>query len=159
MPVSLQKNPCSAPGYVYTTLIQFPLWAQLSPGLIGDTGESVCVLQDLTVQRENQARQRVGPQNRPLNENHNETSLYIDQKGSVKKADNTFCVGKDVGQPECSHVAGECEKWYKNVTKSVTISYKSKHVTVLDPAIPLLRVSQEKGKHMTTQRLVPKHTQ
>lgn len=136
-----------------------PLGAQLSAGLTGDTRESVRVLKNLTVQREDQERQRVGPQNRHLHENHNETSLYIDQKSSVRKADNTFCVGKDVGQPELSHVAGECEKWYNHFTESVTISCKSKHATVLDPASPLLRVSQEQGKHMATQRLVPKRIQ
>lgn len=55
------ENPSSASGYVCSTLTQFLLWVQLSAGLIGDTSESVCVLENLTVQREGQVRQRVGP--------------------------------------------------------------------------------------------------
>lgn len=62
----------------------------------------------------------------------------------MKKADDTFCVGKDVDQLELSHIASESVKWYNHFTKGVTISHKSKHVTVLDPATPLLSVSQKK---------------
>ena len=53
-----------------------------------------------------------------------------------------------------SHIAGENVKWYNHFTKGVTVSPKSKHITVLDPAIPPLNISQEKRKHMSTQRLV-----
>lgn len=55
-----------------------------------------------------------------------------------------FCVGKDVGQLGLSHIASESVKWYNHFTRGVTISYKSKHVTVLNPAIPLLSISQKK---------------
>lgn len=60
-----------------------------------------------------------------------------------------FCVGKDVGQLGLSRIASESVKWYNHFTRGVTISYKSKHVTVLNPAIPLLSVSQKKKKMKT----------
>lgn len=75
------------------------LWAQLPAGLLGETRVSVYVPEDLTVKREGWVRQRVGPQNRPLNENH-EISLYT---CTAHKANPTFCVGKDVGHLELTH--------------------------------------------------------
>lgn len=41
------------PGYLCSTLTTFLLWVQLCAGLIGgDTNESVCVVENLTVHRE-----------------------------------------------------------------------------------------------------------
>lgn len=61
----------------------------------------------------------------------------------MKKADQVFRVGKGVGHLELFRTASESVKRCNRFTKSVTSSYKSKHVTVLDPTIPLLRVSRE----------------